>query len=73
MAFELVEVRTGPDGLKSLLRNGLAAKRTREAVNKVFRELLDAFCSEKRDELRRNETEIRDDLAKRELNAFLER
>jgi len=76
-----VEVRTGPDGLKSLLRNGLAAKRTRETIVKVFREVLVACRSEKGDELRRNAEEMKRKFetawedggeAKRELNAFLE-
>ena len=81
VAFELVEVRTGPDGLKPMLRNGLAAKGTPEAVGKEFREVLDACRGEQGDELRRNAQEMRrkfekawedDGEAMQELNAFLE-
>ena len=82
VAFELVEVRTGPDGLKPMLRNGLAAEGTCEAVGKEFREVIDACRGEKGKELRRNAQELKgkfqkawDDHgeAKRELKAFLER
>ena len=81
VAFELIEVRTGPDGLKPILRNGLAAKGTREAVGKEFREVLDACRSEQGEEFRENAEEMKrefekawedDGEAKRELNAFLE-
>jgi len=82
VAFELIEVRTGPDGLKPLLRNGLTAKGTREAVGREIREALDACRGEQGDELRRNAQEMKRKFekawkdggeAKRELNAFLER
>ena len=82
VAFELIEVRTGPDGLKPMLRNGLSAKGTREAVGKEIREILDACRGKQGEELRRNAVEMKrkfakawedDGEAKRELNAFLER
>ncbi|KIM47391.1 glycosyltransferase family 1 protein [Hebeloma cylindrosporum] len=82
VAFELVEVRTGPDGLKPMQRNGLAPKGTREAVGKEIREVLEACRSERADELRRNAQEMKrkfenawedDGEAKRDLNAFLAR
>ena len=82
VAIELVEVRTGADGLKPMLRNGLAAKGTREAVGKEIREVLDACRGGRGEELRRNAEEMQckfqkawddDGEAKRELNAFLER
>ena len=64
VAFKLIEVRTGPDGLKPMLRNGLAARGTREAVGKEFREVIDACRGEQGDELKlegkctRDEAEI---------------
>jgi len=82
VAIELVEVRTGADGLKPMLRNGLAAKGTREAVGKEIRGVLDACRGGRGEELRRNAEEMKrkfqkawddDGEAKRELNAFLER
>jgi hypothetical protein len=82
VAFELVEVRTGPDGLKPMLRNGLAAKGTREAVGKEIRQVIDACRGERGEELKRNAEELKrkfekawedDGEAKRDLNAFLER
>jgi len=65
-----------------VLRNGVAAKGTREAVGKEFREVLDACHGEHGEELRRNAEEMKwkyqgawdeDGEAKRGLNAFLER
>ena len=65
-----------------MLRNGLAAKGTREAVGKEFREVIDACRGEQGEELRRNAQEMKrkydkawedDGEAKRALNAFLER
>ena len=82
VAIELFEVRTGPDGLKPVLRNGVAAKGTREAVGKEFREVLDACLGEQDEELRKNAEEMKwkyqkawedNGEAKRGLNAFLER
>ena len=82
VAFELIEVRTGPDGLKPMLRNGLAAKGTREAAGKEFREVIDACRGKQGDELRGNAQEMKrkfekawedDGEAKRELKEFLER
>jgi len=82
VAIELFEVRTGPDGLKPVLRNGFTAKGTREAVGKEFREVLDVCHGEQGEKLRRNAEEMKckywkawddDGEAKRGLNAFLER
>ncbi|KIM47390.1 glycosyltransferase family 1 protein [Hebeloma cylindrosporum] len=82
VAFELMEVRTGPDGLKPLLRNGVAAKGTREAVGKEIREVIDACRGERGEELRRNAKGFKEKFAKAwedggeaklELKAFLER
>ena len=65
-----------------MLRNGLAAKGTREAVDNEIREVLDACRGEQGEELRRNAVEMKrkfekawedDGEAKQELNAFLER
>jgi len=65
-----------------MLRNGLAAKGTREAVGKEFREVIDACRGGQGDELRRNAQEMKrkfekawenDGEAKRELKGFLER
>lgn len=59
VAFELVEVRTGKNGMKPLLRNGRQAKGTREAVGVEIREVIDACRSEKGDELRKNAQAIK--------------
>ena len=65
-----------------MLRNGLAAKGTREAVGEEFRRVIDACYGEPGEELRRNAKEVQQKFenawkdggeAKRELNAFLER
>jgi hypothetical protein len=65
-----------------MLRNGLAAQGTREAVGKEIRQVIDACRGEQGAELRRNAEEMKwkfekawedDGEAKRELNAFLER
>jgi DNA-binding FadR family transcriptional regulator len=65
-----------------MLRNGLAAKGTREAVGEEFRQIIDACRGEQGDELRRNAKELQRKFekaweeggeAKGKLNAFLER
>ena len=65
-----------------MLRNGLAAQGTREAVGKEIRQVIDACRGEKGKEFRRNAQELKgkfqkawddDGEAKRELRAFLER
>ena len=65
-----------------MLRNGLAAQGTREAVGKEFREVIDICHGEKGKKLRRNAQELKgkfqkawddDGEARRELKAFLER
>ena len=65
VAFELIEVWTGPDGLKPMPRNiGLAARGMREAMGKEFREVNDACRGKQGDELKlegkctRDEAEI---------------
>ena len=82
VAFELVEVRTGSDGLKPMLRNGRSPKGMREAVGEEFRQIIDACRGEQGEKLRRNAKEVQQKFetawedggeAKRELNAFLER
>ena len=64
-----------------MLRNGLAAKGTREAVGKEIRQVIDACRGERGEELRRNAEELKrkfekawedDGEAKRDLNTFLE-
>ena len=65
-----------------MLRNGIAAKGTPEAVGKEFREVIDACRGEQGEEMRRNAEELKQKFAKAwedggeaklELNAFLER
>jgi hypothetical protein len=65
-----------------MLRHGRAAKGTREAVGKEFREVLDACRGEQGEELRRNAEAMKQKFekaweeggeAKLELNAFLEK
>ncbi|KIM47087.1 glycosyltransferase family 1 protein [Hebeloma cylindrosporum] len=82
VAFELIEVRTGSNGLKPMLRNGLAAKGTREAVGRELREVIDACRGEAGSELTKNAQKLKWKFqkawedggeAKRELNAFLKR
>ncbi|KIM38975.1 glycosyltransferase family 1 protein [Hebeloma cylindrosporum] len=82
VAFELVEIRTGPDGSQPLLRNGRAPKGTPEAVGKEFREVIDACRGEEGKELRRNAEEMKRKFekaweeggeAKQALSAFLGR
>ena len=64
-----------------MLRNGLAAQGTREAVGKEIREVIDACRGERGAELRRNAQELKrkfqkawddDGEAKGALNAFLQ-
>ena len=64
-----------------MLRNGLAAQGTREAVGKEIRQVIDACRGERGKELRRNAQEWKvkfekawddDGEAKLELHAFLE-
>ncbi|KDR78382.1 hypothetical protein GALMADRAFT_138474 [Galerina marginata CBS 339.88] len=80
VAFELIEVRTGENGLKPLLRNGRAAKGTREAVGVEIREVIDSCRGQKGKELRENAEEIRTKFAeawqengasRKELHTFL--
>ncbi|PPQ89308.1 hypothetical protein CVT25_000375 [Psilocybe cyanescens] len=82
VAFELVEVRTGENGLKPLLRNGRKAKGTREAVGVEIREVIDACRSAKGDELRKNAQALKikfaeawaaDGVSKKEFRAFVEK
>lgn len=54
VAFELIEVRTGDNGLKPLLRNGRKSKGSREAVGIEIRQVLDACRGQKGEELRKN-------------------
>lgn len=79
VAFELIEVRTGSDGLKPMLRNGRAPKGTREAAGEEFRQIIDACRGEQGEELRENAKELQRNLvkawedggeAKRELKRF---
>ncbi|KDR73125.1 hypothetical protein GALMADRAFT_158264 [Galerina marginata CBS 339.88] len=82
VAFELIEVRTGENGLKPLYRNGRAAKGTREAVGIEIREVIDACRGQKGEELRKNAEGIKDEFAeawrtdgvsRKELHTFLEK
>ncbi|KAH9476195.1 UDP-glycosyltransferase 84A1 [Psilocybe cubensis] len=82
VAFELIEVRTGANGMKPLLRNGRQAKGTREAVGVEIREVIDACRSEKGDELRRNAQAIKakfaeawteNGVSRKEFRAFVEK
>ncbi|KDR73124.1 hypothetical protein GALMADRAFT_158263 [Galerina marginata CBS 339.88] len=82
VAFELIEVRTGENGLKPLYRNGRAAKGTREAVGIEIREVIDACQGHKGEELRKNAEDIRekfaeawqkDGISRKELHSFLEK
>ncbi|PPQ81811.1 hypothetical protein CVT25_013647 [Psilocybe cyanescens] len=82
VAFELVEVRTGENGLKPLLRNRRKAKGTREAVGVEIREVIDACRSAKGDELRKNAQALKikfaeawaaDGVSRKEFQAFVEK
>ncbi|KDR69167.1 hypothetical protein GALMADRAFT_145572 [Galerina marginata CBS 339.88] len=80
VAIELIEVRTGEHGLKPLLRNGRAAKGTREAVGLEIREVIDSCRGAKGKELRKNAEDMQSKFAeawqdngisRKELRAFL--
>lgn len=82
VAFELIEVRTGVNDMKPILRSGRRATGTKEAVGKEFRQVLTECRGEKGDALRRNALELKGKLkeaweeggsSKLELNAFFEK
>ena len=51
-------MRTGEHGLRPLLRNGRAAKGTREAVGVEIREIIDAARGPRGEQLRKNAQEM---------------
>lgn len=64
VAFELIEVRTGDNGLKPLLRSGNTPKGTREAVGIEIRQVIESCRGEKGQELRKNALAFKDEFAK---------
>ncbi|KAH9476237.1 UDP-glycosyltransferase 84A1 [Psilocybe cubensis] len=64
VAFELIEVRTGPNGMKPLLRSGHKASGTREAVGVEIRRVIDLCRGDQGKELRQNAMELKTELSK---------
>ncbi|KAF5311787.1 hypothetical protein D9619_003781 [Psilocybe cf. subviscida] len=82
VAIELVEVRTGENGLKPMRRNGRAAKGTRAAVREEFLDVIDDMRGAKGAQIRANVQGLKGHYAKAwqeegdaklELQAFLKR
>lgn len=82
VAIELIEVRTGENGLKPLRRTGRAAKGTRAAVREEFLGIIDDICGAKGADLRMAAERLKSEYAdawkkggdaKLEMRAFLER
>ena len=79
VAFELIEVRTGENGLKPLLRNGRSAEGSRVAVGAEIRAVIDASRGPRGEQMRKNATALKtkfieaweaDGVSKKELQDF---
>ncbi|PPQ96596.1 hypothetical protein CVT26_010751, partial [Gymnopilus dilepis] len=79
VAFELIEVRTGENGLKPLLRNGRSAEGSRVAVGAEIRAVIDASRGPRGEQMRKNATTLKtkfieaweaDGVSKKELQDF---
>ena len=82
VAFELFQVRSGEEGLKSVHRNGLTPAGTREAVGIEVRQTIDLCRGDKGQELRSNAEKLKvkfskaweeDGAARQEIRKFLQK